>query len=210
MKSKYHTEITWKVLKDYFTKKPLKVIIWSNIKQDRLKNQIGRDFIHFDGSAFFESFNYINSEEAKMYQSIQAEDYPRAWASLGHILHSWQDFYSHSNYTQLWLQKVKDSPPEGINHDDPDIFNHPDLQSGKNYGMFDLLALIPGISKLVMPLMPSDSHARMNLDSPKSGSNFIYAYHAALKRTITVIEEIFDTLNQQEINQDMIVRFMGN
>jgi hypothetical protein len=34
-----------------------------------------------------------------------------------------------------------------------------------------------------MPLLPRDSHGWMNLDAPERGSNFKYAFQAAVKRT---------------------------
>jgi len=190
MKTKYHIEITRSVLDKHFETNALEKIIQSNIKQDRLKYQIGHDYIHFDGSAFEAGFNYISQNMAMLFESIDKGEFENAWIALGRILHSWQDFYSHSNYVDLWLEKVKDPGALIIDPDDSDILNSPKMQSGKNYGIFELLALIPGISFLIKPLMPANSHAKMNLDSPKSGKRFNYAYTAAKKRTEIVIEQI--------------------
>ncbi len=52
MKSKYHIEMTRDALKGAFSEKALQTISRANIWQDRPRNQFGRDYIHFDGSAF--------------------------------------------------------------------------------------------------------------------------------------------------------------
>jgi len=209
MKTKFHIEITEKVLKPYFSDEILRKIMTSNIKQDRLKFQIGHDYIHFDGSAFSEGFEYISQQTRILYKSLEKGNIKQAWTSLGRILHSWQDFYSHSNYVYIWLQKSDKSNPCNIDHKDLEIFKSPNLKSGKNYGILEFLAMIPGLSRLIKPLMPSDSHAKMNLDSPKSGSAFDYAYHAAKLRSKDVIEQIFDYINQQNFNRETVNAFMG-
>jgi len=47
----------------------------------------------------------------------------------------------------------------------------------------DVFYFVPFLRKLSLALLPRDSHGRMNLDSPKQGSNFAYARAAAVKRT---------------------------
>lgn len=51
----------------------------------------------------------------------------------------------------------------------------------------------PSWDTFLHPLLPADTHIRMNLDQPKSGPLFPYAYVAARKRT----EEAFKTLTEQ-------------
>jgi hypothetical protein len=209
MKSKFHREITTSVLGCHFSDAALNAIIKANIKQDRIKYQFGHDYIHFDGSAFSEGFEYSHSQETELYNAIDIKDYKNAWVCLGRILHSWQDFYSHSNYVRLWLEKTLDGKPEMIDHDDQAIFRSPKLKSGKNYGLIEFIALLPGLSKVLTPLMPSDSHAKMNLDSPKSGSYFEFAYAAAEKRTAQVLDQIFNFMKDKKFEQDRINAFLG-
>jgi hypothetical protein len=64
-----------------------------------------------------------------------------------------------------------------------DLVRSPDLHSGKLYYPWEVLAFIPGLKRLVVPLLPADSHAHMHLDSPARGQRFDYAFEAAVKRT---------------------------
>jgi len=209
MKTKYHVEITQSVLKNYFSQEILEKIIRANIQQDRVKNQFGHDYIHFDGSAFSEGFSYIKEQKAKLLKSVEDSDYQTARAALGRILHSWQDFYSHSNYVQLWYQKEGRIDVEEIDHKDLDIFNSTELKSGKNYGLIELFALLPGLSRLIKPFMPEDSHAKMNLDSPKSGPFFNYAYTAAKRRTKHVLDALLEEMQYKNTKIELIKAFLG-
>jgi len=183
MISKYHIEITKRVLSEYFTQDAFQTILTANVLQDRIRNQFGRDYIHFDSNAFDSGMQYIQEQKDLIFSAIASSDFITARKAFGRICHSWQDYYSHSNYVRLWVDREGLVPPCEIDDDDQDIMNSPKLRSGINYGLIDFLALIPGFGKIVTPLMPADSHAKMNLDSPKSGVFFDYAYHAALKRT---------------------------
>ena len=190
MKTKYHQEITHTALQSYFSEQALDTIIQANIKQDRIKYQIGHDYIHFDGSAFARGFGYIQEQEAQIIANAKSSDYDLARQAFGRITHSWQDFYSHSNYVFLWMDRHPEMPPEEISDSDPLIFKHPDLASGKNYGLLELLATLPISSTLINPFMPKDSHAKMNLDSPSSNLHFAYAYWAAYRATESAYQNI--------------------
>jgi len=85
--------------------------------------------------------------------------------------------------------------------------NHPDLKSGKNYGIIEFVAMLPGLSKIIKPVMPVDSHAQMNFDSPKSGPLFKYAYWAALKRTKDVYDQLIKELRSLNVNKQSIQNF---
>lgn len=207
MQTKYHIEITRKALENHFSDLALKAIIKANIRQDRISYSFGHDHIHFDGSAFDKGFQYISRQEQLIYKHIGCLDYELAREAFGRMIHSWQDFYSHSNYIKLCLNHHQNPSPESIIFDDPKIMNHPDLISGKNYGLIEFIALLPGVSRLILPLMPSDSHARMNLDQPSSSPNFIYAYWAALKRTCKVYDHIIQELLRRDVKQNIISHF---
>jgi len=66
---------------------------------------------------------------------------------------------------------------------DPDLIDSPALRSGKLYYPLEALTFIPALKKFVVPLLPRDSHAWMNIDSAERGPLFNYAFEAAVKRT---------------------------
>jgi hypothetical protein len=207
MQTKYHIEITQKSLEGYFSEKALATIVTANIKQDRFEYQLGHDYIHFDGSAFEPGFEYLANQMQMVIRHLKQAEYKSAWEAFGRHLHSWQDFYSHSNYVKLWQKDHENSAPDEISINDKKILDHPELRSGKNYGLVELLALLPILSKLIKPLMPSDSHAKMNLDSPASGDDFYFAYWAASKQTEAAYASIVQSLSVLEGGQDLISCF---
>lgn len=209
MKSQFHREITQKAYQEIFSVAAMETIIRVNIGQDRVRYQFGHSHFHFDSSSFEAGFNYIAQQESLLITSISNGDYTPARKALGRITHTWQDFYSHSNYIELWLKDHPSTPPEDINPSDHKYLNHPDLRSGYVYGLWDYIALIPGLTKLLTPLMPDDSHAKMNLDSPGSGPLFVYNYHAALKRTSLAYDHILTLCDQNNISRSQIEQFQG-
>jgi len=209
MKSRYHIEITKRALSNQFSQKALYTIIKANVRQDRIQYQIGHDHIHFDNSSFEKGFSYIQVQKDKLIHAISLDQHDIARDALGKITHSWQDFYSHSNYVRLWLATTCISTPREINHDDVKIMNHPDLKSGKIYGIIEFVAMLPGLSEIITPMMPHDSHAQMNLDSPKSGHMFPFAYWAALKRTKDIYNQLIVELFGLNMNKQTILNFKG-
>lgn len=207
MQTKYHIEITQKALEGYFSEKALTTIITANIRQDRFEYQLGHDYIHFDGSAFDPGFEYLANQEEMVIRHLKLAEYEPAWEAFGRQLHSWQDFYSHSNYVKLWQRDHRGTSPDEISINDQNILDFSELKSGKNYGLVELLALLPILSKLIKPLMPSDSHAKMNLDSPASGDDFYFAYWAAFKQTEAAYANIVQSLSELDDRQYMIHRF---
>jgi len=207
MKTQYHIKITTIALQNHFSQTALDAIIEANISQDRLIYQIWHDYIHFDGNAFKKGFAYIAEQKNRIQESLLRENIHDAWEALGRITHSWQDFYSHSNYIKLWLDKHGQAKPEEIIHEDVEIMNHPGLRSGKNYGILELIATTPGFAKVFFPIIPADSHAKMNLDGPDISPLFEYAYWAALKQTHQVIDEIFEMLINNGVSSESIRLF---
>lgn len=192
MISKYHREITHAALSKHVSEKALKTILKANLGQDRLTNQIGHDHLHFDSNTFEEGFAYIAHQEYLVIFNSKQENYSDARKAFGRLIHTWQDFYSHSNYVRLWLDKNNNKDPHEIDFDDQEIIKHPDLKSGVNYGIIEYFALLPVLSNLIKPHMPADSHAIMNLDTPSSGPAFSYVYYAALKRTQSALDSILE------------------
>lgn len=209
MKSKYHIAITKEKLGPYFSENALNIIIRANILQDRLIYQFNHNHFHFDSSSFEAGFNYIEQLKVLIVENIRSSDFNSARKALGRITHAWQDFYSHSNYVTLWKNTHPDLSSSEIDPADESIFHCPDLRSGKNYGLTDMLALIPGISKWVTPRMPTDSHAKMNMDSPEASSLFPFAFTAAQKRTKLIYSDLMQSLKDGKITQDLINKFKG-
>ena len=209
MKTKYHIEITQKALSDQFSEEALGDVIQGNIRQDKIRNQFGHDYIHFDGSAFEAGFDYLKQQEQAIIDHLRQDHFSAARLVFGRVTHSWQDFYSHSNYVRLWIEKAENLPPEEIVINDPMIMNHPELKSGENYGLIEFIALIPPFSKWIKPTMPQDSHARMNLDVPDAGECFVYAYAAALKQTVKAFQELKILFSNAKLHQKKVRSFLG-
>jgi hypothetical protein len=183
---------------DVLSPRALKKMIEANVKQDWLPRQIGYDEYHFDNNAFEKSYSYIEEQRALTVSALMANDALSAWTAFGRLTHTAQDFYAHSNYVDLWLSCQPEDAipvPSAIHPLEPDLINSPALRSGKVY-VFEALILIPPLKPLVMPFLPRDAHAWMNLDSPKRGPNFQYAFQAAVKRTVIEFERTTRDLPQ--------------
>ena len=208
MKSQYHLEVTRKALASNFSKDALDTILKANIAQDKIRYQFGHPHFHFDSNTFKEGFAYIEAQENLIIESLAQGNYPQARKALGRITHTWQDFYSHSNYIKLWLNDHPEAKPEEIDPADLVYINHPNLISGNVFSL-DFLALVPGLTKLITPLMPEDSHAKMNLDSPASGKLFAYNYQASLKRTGLEYKRVMMLCAENQIDDRKLKQFLG-
>jgi hypothetical protein len=186
MLTQYHASITRKALSAYFSPGALEAIIAANLGQDNLRGQIGHDEYHFDNNAFEQSYAFIEGQRALMLSSLQEGDASAAWTAFGRLTHTAQDFYAHTNYVDLWLARFTDQTHPSPLEIDPlldELVNSPELHSGKLYYPLEAFSFIPFLKRFVMPLLPKDAHAWMNLDSPERGRRFEYALEAALKRT---------------------------
>jgi hypothetical protein len=186
MLTQYHASITRKALSAHFSPHALEIIVAANLGQDNLRGQIGHDEYHFDNNAFEKSYAFIEAQRALTISSLQDGNAPAAWAAFGRLTHTAQDFYAHTNYVDLWLARYMDSTPPSQPEIAPlleELVDSPELHSGKLYYPLEALSFIPFLKRFVMPHLPKDSHAWMNLDSPERGKRFEYALEAALKRT---------------------------
>lgn len=202
MLPKYHREITRQVLQDLFSETALKKIVAANLNQDRLSAQIGHDEFHFDNNAFEEGYAYIEEQRALTVSALQSGDIPSAWAAFGRLTHTVQDFYAHSNYVDLWIVRHSNGSlptPSDIDPVDAALIESPALHSGKIYFPLEPLSFIGPLKPLVMPLLPRDSHAWMNLDGPEQGTRYTFAFHAALKRTRFEYEKTITDLPGESI-----------
>jgi len=184
----YHRAITTQALSGLFTPPALEIIISANLAQDHLlRGQIGHPEYHFDQNAFQKSRNYIEQNRLLILPALQMGDARSAQQAFGRLTHTAQDFYAHSNYVLRWLGRFPEGRwplPAEVDPLVADLLEGSGLRSGKIYWPFEPLSWIPGIGRWIIPLLPPDSHARMNLDSPDRGPAFDYAFAAAVKRTV--------------------------
>ncbi len=199
MLKEFHVEIMHLALGDVFSPRALRKIIAANLHQDRLRGQIGHPEYHFDQNAFEESGAYIEEQRALTVSALVAGDGSAAWSAFGRLTHTVQDFYAHSNYIDLWLSLHANGgtlAPGEVDPLHPELIASPALHSGKVY-VLELLTLIPILGPFFLPLVPRDSHAWMNIDSPARGKNFRYALHAAVKRTRIEFERTSQNLPRE-------------
>lgn len=185
MLKQFHFEMLHLALDEVFSPRALEKIIEANLYQDRLRGQIGHDEYHFDNNAFDRSYAYIEEQRALIVSSLMANEAPSARSAFGRLTHTAQDFYAHSNYIDLWLARQPGSvapAPSKVDPMDPDLIYNPALRSGKVY-VLEVLTFIPLLEPFARSLLPRDAHAWTNIDSPKRGPNFKYAFQAAVKRT---------------------------
>jgi hypothetical protein len=180
-----HEEMTREVLNSRISPRALEVIIAANRKQDALSGQIGHNEFHFDNNAIDEGYRYINEQRGFVIASLLSPGVLSAWIAFGRLIHTAQDFYSHTNYISLWLDQFDGAPPTSPEVDpvQKSLIESPKLHSGKIHLPMDALYFVPFLRKISLALSPQDSHAKMNLDSPKQGPRFAYARAAAVKRT---------------------------
>src|ERR1700690_3660408 len=119
-----------------FSPRALQAIIDANIRQDALRTQIGHDEFHFDNNAFARSRAYMEEQRALIKPALEGGHPLPAWEAFGRLTHTAQDFYSHSNYVDLWLvcqpNGMRPEPAE-IDPFDDTLIENPSLRSGKFY-----------------------------------------------------------------------------
>ncbi len=187
MLRRIHAEMLRSAVALDFSPRALDEIIVSSVKQDAFwTGQIGHDEYHFDNNAFDKSWAFIEDQRALIGPALENGDVKTAWWAFGRLTHTAQDFYSHSNYVDLWLSFQPDGmrpAPSEIDPLDDVLIKSPTLRSGKIYYPLEALTFVPPLKRFVVPFLPRDSHAWMNLDSAERGPLFEYALQAAIKRT---------------------------
>jgi hypothetical protein len=180
-----HRAITAEALRGQFNEITLEAVIFGNTHQDRPAGQVGHPEFHFDENAFERGRMYMEQNRLQVLPALERGDSLSAWHAFGRLTHAAQDFYAHSDYVTLWLERFPADgwpPPAEIDPLDADLLAGP-LRSGKIYWPLEPLSWIPTLKRFIIPLLPHDSHAWMNLDTPERGAKFAYAYAAAVKRT---------------------------
>jgi len=198
----YHQHITRKALGECFSAPALETIIKANLRQDGLIFQVGHAHYHFDNNAFTESNAYIREQRGLVFLNLDHGQPYAARTNFGRLIHAVQDLYAHSNYVDLWLQAFNADhlpEPDSIEPCDQHILEDSRLRSGRLYYPLEALSFIPKLRRFVMPFLPRDSHAWMNLDGPASGNRFAFAFSAAVKRTRIEFENTISDLSIERI-----------
>jgi hypothetical protein len=196
-----HEKMLREAVGDNFSPRALDAIMAANFGVDSLLNILLHGEYHFDNNAFEESRGFIESQHAVIRPALERGDAKTAWEAFGRLTHTAQDFYSHSNYVDLWLATRPHGMVPGPKEIDPlddSLVDSPSLRSAKIYWPVELLTLVPGIKRLVIPRMPPDSHSHMNLDSEARGPMFEYAFHAAVKRTRVEFDTVMKRLTRDQ------------
>jgi hypothetical protein len=184
MLERYHAALLAECLGSFFSPRALQQIVAANLGQDSKLNQL-KPHIHFDNCQFAEGLAYID----RQHDLIAHADAPQAmWAAFGRLTHAAQDFYSHSNYVDLWLKAhggLAATRPQDIDGLDPDLLNPSGLRSGYFYLWRDFIYYLPLFKQFARRhLVFAGSHEAMNLDEPAAGPQFAYAWVAARQRTL--------------------------
>ncbi len=184
MIAEYHIAVLTETLGPHFSASALQQIIRANLGQDSGWTQF-QMHVHFDNCAFAKGRAFVEQQHAL----IAGTDDPKLMrAALGRLTHAVQDFYSHSNYVDLWLEAnggFAKARPEDMDGLDPALLNHPNLTSGYFYLWRDIIYYLPIIDRFAKKyLVFPGSHEAMNLDDPSTGPKFPYSIVAAKQRTL--------------------------
>ena len=198
MKTQYHRTITTQALSPHFSQNALETVVATNLAQDIWQYQFGHDHYHYDNNSFAAGDAYIAELQRSVKDALQCGDAVSARESFGRLTHTVQDFYAHSNYIALWRESHPEAAPNDTDPMFASLLTHSRLRSGRIYYPFEVFAFISILRPCILPLLPRDSHAWMNIDDP-SRPNFDYAYAAAVKRTELEFEHLCQVLSQGQI-----------
>jgi hypothetical protein len=200
-----HVQMMRLALDSLVSARALRRMILANVAVDAPWNQLGRHEFHFDDNAFDGAFAYVAEQRERIQPALESGRSEIAWDAFGRLTHTAQDFYSHTNYVDLWTSCQPEGmipPASQIDPLDETLVNSPALRSGKPYLPLGLLSFVPLLGRWIDPLMPADSHARMHLDSAARGPMFEYAFQAGVKRTRHEYE-----LLKRSLPRDLMIRF---
>lgn len=196
MNAHYHIQITTEALREHFRSDDLEVIVAANLSQDRLLNLMGRPEIHFDDSEFEAGLRYAEYQRSLATAAMRRGERVAALQAFGRLLHGWQDFYAHSNWVSLWMQRLGDIGPESpisVFGSDASMRRVPicvepllvpQLISGTTSVLRYLVYRTPLLGRLMKRCyLPPDSHEAMNLDHPGQGPLFAVAVTTAIDHT---------------------------
>ena len=199
MKKQYHREITSKALGLFFHQQALEEIIVANLEQDALRYQVAHDHFHYDSNSFAAGDAYCKEQRHLTLTAVQDGRASEARQAFGRLTHTVQDLYAHSNYVALWREENPGILPDGIDPESAFVLQNARLHSGKLYYPLEALSFIPVLNSFMLPLLPKDSHAWMNLDDP-GRPGFDFALAAAIKRTRSEYEQLAGHFSKQEVS----------
>lgn len=195
MKAAYHRAISSQALQAFLSPAALEIVIRANLGQDALRYQFGHDHFHYDNNAFAAADAYAEELRQAARQAFQRGESERAWVFFGRLTHTVQDFYAHSDYVARWREQNPGGAPAQIPAYSAASGGNLPLRSGRLYYPLEILSFLPPLRPLILPLLPRDSHAWMNLDDPGQ-PNFEFAFAAAVKHTTLEYQQI-ESYNQK-------------
>jgi hypothetical protein len=203
MLGRYHTDITRQAIGAKVGPRALKVILRTNLGQDNLVHQVGRDYFHFDNNQIQASYAYIETQRLAVFSSLSRGDAHAAWRAFGRMIHTVQDFYSHSDYIPRWLSRFNGETPPPPGEIDPvlaEILEDPGLHTGMINPLLEALAFLPPLRKFVLPHLPVNAHAHINHDGPHISAQFDYVFAASVKRTRLEFEKTISRLSPEHLS----------
>ncbi len=199
MKTQVHQSITTQALSSHFSQNALEAVIAANLGQDVWQYQFGHNHFHYDNNSFAAGDAYMDKLRRSVMDALQRGEAVLARQSFGRLTHTAQDFYAHSNYVALWRESHPGAAPDEIDPLLASLLSDSRLRSGRIYYPLEAFAFIAALKPYIVPLLPRDSHAWMNIDDP-SRPNFDCAYAAAVKRTELEFERLCQVLYSEQIN----------
>ena len=167
METQYHISVLTETIGSQISARALQMVIAGNLGQDMGWDQF-KPHVHFDNSLFSDGLAFMEEQHAIITQSDSAN---KMWSAFGKLTHAAQDFYSHSNYVDLWLKAnggFEKTKPEDINGLDEKLLNDSRLVSGNFFLWRDIIYYIPLIKNFAKKhLVFPDSHEAMNNDVPE-------------------------------------------
>ena len=100
METQYHISVLTETIGSQISARALQMVIAGNLGQDMGWDQF-KPHVHFDNSLFSDGLAFMEEQHAIITQSDSAN---KMWSAFGKLTHAAQDFYSHSNYVDLWLK----------------------------------------------------------------------------------------------------------
>jgi hypothetical protein len=182
VKQRYHRQITTQALQAHVSAPALESIVVANLGQDALRYQFRHDYFHYDNNSFQVADAYVIALRQQGRQALKDSQPEVARQCFGRLSHAVQDFYAHSNYVFLWREAHPDVAAGEIAPESSQLLAHSRLHSGRLYYPLEAFSFLPALNAFVLPFLPRDSHAWMNLDGPER-PGFDLAFQAALGRT---------------------------
>lgn len=210
MHKSYHAEIIRSAIGDAFSLEALDHIISTNLGQDSLLNLL-KGHYHFDANAYRKAYRYVQKQDQVVLKCLAAGKITLCWATFGRLTHALQDFYAHTNYIKLRRAKnpaFNLSNGRRVDPIDAQILDSDTLYAARVYYPLEALTIFPELVPRLKRMLPADSHANMNLDSPDSGENFFFAMSAAIRRTEITCADICRRIADQ-LGVEALEKFTG-